>query len=139
MSEQLRPSGDPFKDNGWWWWKEPEHSEFGSLWECVAVGGDKFIRAGMVEAWPLTTPGTWGGRVAGPPPADGSKPVSVWVHEGKGHYIGSVVIVHATNQPEAEAMIRKQLDASGLQAEPLKVTEIVLRGFCSIYFDNGDY
>lgn len=45
------------------------------------------------------------------------------MHKGKGRYIGSHVIVLASDKLEAEMMIRQQLDEIGLEHE-----EVVISG-----------
>ncbi len=62
----------------------------------------------------------------------------IYIHEGKGYFIGSTIIVQAASKKVASGIIRKELDRCGLKDEELKVrlhpkTEKI------IYVDNGDY
>lgn len=64
--------------------------------------------------------------------------MKIYIHEGKGHFIGSKAIVLAKSRKTAEALIRQELDSSGLKKEVLNIRENeILPGL--IYFDNGDY
>ncbi|MBD2705516.1 hypothetical protein IC229_33200 [Spirosoma sp. BT702] len=65
----------------------------------------------------------------------------LYVHEGKGHYIGSVVVVIAHSESEGWQLIRDYLDSNGL-SEPVNMTKTVnLTSIHSelIYAQNGDY
>ena len=50
--------------------------------------------------------------------------MKLWIHEGKGHYIGSVVIVEAPDWESARLIVRAELDRSGLKDEPLAVKQL---------------
>lgn len=63
--------------------------------------------------------------------------MKIFVHTGKGHYIGSVAVVAAENLEEAEKKVRLYLDNSGLKEEELSLSEKPCEGV--IYFHNGDY
>ena len=63
----------------------------------------------------------------------------LWIHEGNGHYIGSLVIVCADSREQAEALIRKELDDSGLRKERLDVHEAELESGKVIVSKDGDY
>lgn len=64
----------------------------------------------------------------------------IYIHHGAGHYIGSKVIVLATNHQQAIDMIRKQLGESGLKNEEIKHLVVVeIDKPCIVLSDNGDY
>ena len=65
--------------------------------------------------------------------------MKIYKHEGKGHWIGSTVIVVANDRETAEAMVRENLDRGGLQNEELNVVEISIEPNTLIHYDNGDY
>ena len=64
--------------------------------------------------------------------------MKIYKHEGKGHYIGSCVIVISESLEDANKLIRKELDSIGLSGEVLEVKE-VLPNNGLIYSNNGDY
>ena len=47
--------------------------------------------------------------------------MKVYIHQGKGHYIGSVIVVAATNLKEAKELVRKELDSRFLKDEKLNM------------------
>ena len=65
----------------------------------------------------------------------------IYRHYGKGHYIGSCIIVAANDEDEARAMIRTELDNMGLKEEKvadfLHPLPILFHGI--VYSDSGDY
>ena len=66
----------------------------------------------------------------------------IFIHEGGGHYIGSVVIVICEDEIKAKELIRKKLDSVGLEREPILITyECDLNEMNNevIYYDGGDY
>lgn len=66
--------------------------------------------------------------------------MKIFKHEGKGHYIGSVVVVHCDTIEEAEESVRDYLDCNGLRNESLNVSEWIDEdGFGIIHAQNGDY
>lgn len=62
--------------------------------------------------------------------------MNIYKHTGKGHWIGSVVIVQAKTFKEAVLIIRKELDANGLISEKLNIQVVTTQ---IIHVDNGDY
>lgn len=64
--------------------------------------------------------------------------MNIFVHQGKGHYIGSVAIVVADSEREAGEVVRSKLDEAGLKDEPLNIRSHVIAPSL-VYFDNGDY
>ncbi len=64
--------------------------------------------------------------------------MDIWIHGGRGHYIGSAVIVRAPTLPVASELIRAQLDERGLADEPLNI-RLVPADQAVIYVDDGDY
>ena len=66
--------------------------------------------------------------------------MKIYKHEGKGHYIGSCIIVLAEDYNQAWEIIRKELNLIGLAGEELNITYL---GFADspqlIYSYNGDY
>lgn len=66
--------------------------------------------------------------------------MKIYKHEGKGFYIGSVVIVINNSLEDAEKVIRQILDETGLIDEALNIVECAdLYNDGVIYFQNGDY
>jgi hypothetical protein len=65
--------------------------------------------------------------------------MKIYKHEGKGHWIGSTVIVVSNDRETAEAMIRENLDRGGRKNEELNVVEISIEHTALIHYDNGDY
>jgi hypothetical protein len=61
--------------------------------------------------------------------------MKIYKHEGKGHWIGSTVIVVANDREIAEAMIRERLNKGGLQNEELNVVEISIEPNTLIHYD----
>lgn len=64
--------------------------------------------------------------------------VRVYVHTGKGHWLGSVVVVLAHNLEHARRLVRKELDRVRLDSEELNIKLHPKREHI-IYIDNGDY
>lgn len=56
--------------------------------------------------------------------------MKAYTHTGKGHYVGSVCVVLAESQKEAEKIICDYLDRNGLSGLGIPVI---------IYAQNGDY
>jgi RAB protein geranylgeranyltransferase component A len=67
--------------------------------------------------------------------------IRLFIHRGKGHYIGSTIIVKAKDSSDAEILIRSQLDAVGLIGEEIQIEEIIISKDSNqvIYVNNGDY
>lgn len=65
--------------------------------------------------------------------------MKIYIHEGRGHYIGSAVVVIAENLSIAEELIREQLNNMGLDFEPLSISEEELVANKIVYSDSGDY
>lgn len=65
--------------------------------------------------------------------------LKIYKHEGKGHWIGSCVILLAPSRQEADATIRKKLDSEGLSKEPLDIEEIDPKIPRFVYVNNGEY
>lgn len=63
--------------------------------------------------------------------------MGIFIHEGRGYYIGSTVIVKANNIEEAKNMIRSVLDEHGLVNEEVDVVDISNKKV--LYVHNGDY
>ena len=66
--------------------------------------------------------------------------MKIFIHTGKGHYIGSAVIVLAEHKVQAGQMIRAELDRNGLSTESVNIETIYeLDKKVIVYSDNGDY
>ena len=66
--------------------------------------------------------------------------MNLFIHEGGGHYIGSVVICLAKTEEQAKEIVRKYLDDNGLPKEALNVREFAHDYEPGIvYAQNGDY
>ena len=63
----------------------------------------------------------------------------LYIHEGKGHYTGSCVIVIAGSLMMAEKIIRQSLDDMGLSNEELNIIEKELIAESVLYKLSGDY
>lgn len=63
----------------------------------------------------------------------------LYIHEGKGHYVGSCVIVIAGDLATAEKIIRQSLDGMGLSNEKLNIVEKELIAESVLYELSGDY
>lgn len=63
----------------------------------------------------------------------------IFIHEGNGHYIGSVVVVSAETISDAIELIEKYLIDNGLPDERLNIKEIKINDTSIIYAQNGDY
>lgn len=62
----------------------------------------------------------------------------IYIHSGKGHYIGSKVIVIASSRTEAETLITDVLVFNNLD-EALDIQEMPIKNNEVIYIDTGDY
>lgn len=65
--------------------------------------------------------------------------MKIYIHEGKGFYIGSLVVVVTDSLQKAEILIRKRLDNMGLSSEALSITEKDIINDVVVYEQNGDY
>ena len=65
--------------------------------------------------------------------------MKIYIHEGKGHYIGSCVIVVSDNLENAKSLIRQSLDSMGLSDEELSITEKEITNGCVVLELSGDY
>jgi len=65
--------------------------------------------------------------------------MNIFKHTGKGHYIGSCIVITAPNLKRATEIIREYLDNSGLKDEDLNITEFNSERQCTIHAVNGDY
>ena len=64
----------------------------------------------------------------------------IYIHEGKGVYIGSTIIAYASSRKTAEKIIREELDLLGLEKEELSIScKGKLKIPSIIYGENGDY
>jgi hypothetical protein len=64
----------------------------------------------------------------------------IFIHEGMGHYIGSVVIVVAKSEESATKIVRESLDSMGLCKEPIKELDVMeIQTSKVIYEKSGDY
>jgi hypothetical protein len=65
--------------------------------------------------------------------------MKIYIHEGKGFYIGSCVIVMTEDEETAINLILKELSNMGLE-EDINITSVKEVAFNSIiYANNGDY
>ena len=62
----------------------------------------------------------------------------IYIHSGKGCWLGSKVIVVASSKEEAETLISEVLISNGLK-EPLNIEEMSIKNNLVIYTDNVDY
>ena len=62
----------------------------------------------------------------------------IYKHTGKGHYIGSVIIVVAEYESDAIEAIRNELNKNGLMSENLNIVEYEIKPGM-VHSDNGDY
>jgi hypothetical protein len=65
--------------------------------------------------------------------------MKIYIHEGKGHYIGSCVIVVSDNLENARGLIRQSLDDVGLSNEELSITEKEISNGIIVWKESGDY
>ena len=65
--------------------------------------------------------------------------MKIYIHEGKGHYIGSCVIVVSDNLENARGLIRQSLDDVGLSNEELSITEKEISNGSIVWKESGDY
>jgi hypothetical protein len=65
----------------------------------------------------------------------------IYIHVGKGFYIGSTVIVMAASLEEAQTLISQELKNMGLAGEALDIKELKIpkSGPFTVYVENGDY
>jgi hypothetical protein len=65
--------------------------------------------------------------------------MKLYIHEGKGHYIGSCVIVVSDNLENAKSLIRQSLNNMGLLNEELSITEKEISNGVIVCEESGDY
>jgi hypothetical protein len=65
--------------------------------------------------------------------------MKIYIHEGKGHYIGSCVIVVSDNLENAKGLIRQSLYGMGLLDEELSITEKEIKNDTIVLEQSGDY
>jgi hypothetical protein len=65
--------------------------------------------------------------------------MKIYIHEGKGHYIGSCVIVVSDNLENAKSLIRQSLDDMGLSDEELSITQKEISNGNIVWKESGDY
>ena len=65
--------------------------------------------------------------------------MKIYIHEGPGHYVGSVVIVIANNYNDARDIISRRLDDMGLEKENLSIIEKNIIDGQIVFCSNGDY
>ena len=65
--------------------------------------------------------------------------MKIYIHEGKGHYIGSTVVTICENLEIAKKLIRATLDDMGLSQEELSISETKISPNNVIYQASGDY
>jgi len=65
--------------------------------------------------------------------------MKIYIHEGKGHYIGSTVVAICENLEIAKKLIRTTLDDMGLSQEELSISETKITPNSVIYQASGDY
>jgi len=63
----------------------------------------------------------------------------LFIHEGKGHYIGSCVIVVSDSLENAETLIRSSLNNMGLRNEQLSIVEKEISCGTVVVEMSGDY
>ena len=63
----------------------------------------------------------------------------IYIHEGKGHYMGSCVIVVSDNSENAKDLIRQSLNGMGLSDEELLITEKEISNNIIVWKESGDY
>lgn len=65
--------------------------------------------------------------------------MKIYIHEGPGYYVGSVVIVIANNYNDARDIISRRLDDMGLEKENLSIIELEIEDGKIIFCKSGDY
>jgi hypothetical protein len=65
--------------------------------------------------------------------------MKIYIHQGPGHYVGSVVVVVAESNELAERLVRVSLDTMGLLNEEILLTEYEIKSNKIIYAESGDY
>ena len=65
--------------------------------------------------------------------------MKLYIHEGKGHYIGSCVMVVSDNLEAAKGLIRQSLNSMGLSDEELSITEKEIKNNTIVLEQSGDY
>ena len=65
--------------------------------------------------------------------------MKIYIHQGPGHYVGSVVVVVAESNELAERLVRVSLDTMGLSNEEILLTEFENKPNTIIYTQRGDY
>jgi hypothetical protein len=63
----------------------------------------------------------------------------IYVHSGKGHYVGSGIVVVEESKEEATKLVRSLLDKNGLTDEEVSLEEFKIKKGEVVYLDNGDY
>jgi hypothetical protein len=65
--------------------------------------------------------------------------MKLYIHEGPGHYVGSVVIVVSDNYETAYEIISKRLDDMGLNKENISIIEKEIINNEIVFSKSGDY
>ena len=65
--------------------------------------------------------------------------MKLYIHEGKGHYIGSCVIVISDNLENAKVLIRQSLNDMGLLNEELSIIDKEIKSNIIVLEQSGDY
>lgn len=68
--------------------------------------------------------------------------MNIYIHEGKGHYIGSAIVVVADNFDVAKAVIRNKLDNNGLEKEIMDIVcigPVEMNRNSVVYSNDGNY
>jgi hypothetical protein len=65
--------------------------------------------------------------------------LSIFVHEGPGHWIGSTVVCLARTEEDAATIVRNYLDSHGLTKEAVAVRAVSDYGPGIVYAQDGDY
>jgi hypothetical protein len=65
--------------------------------------------------------------------------MKLYIHEGPGHYVGSVVIVVSDNYETAYEIISKRLDDMGLNKENVSIIEKEIINNEIVFSKSGDY
>jgi hypothetical protein len=65
--------------------------------------------------------------------------MKIYIHTGKGHYIGSVIIVASESYESAYNIIKIRLSQMGLESEDPQIVEMEIEDDKIIYCQSGDY
>jgi len=65
--------------------------------------------------------------------------MKIYIHTGKGHYIGSVIIVASESYESALPLIKGRLSQMGLDEETPQIMEMEIEDGKIIYCQSGDY